>query len=246
MRLRAGQSLRPRRLLSQAGWAFLCFFVLLPSGARIAGQTKPAAAPAANPLLPILTDELRRNVEGLKREATPPYFASYTVYDVQSAYRAGLVRRAHRQVPAAEPERRRRRPRRRLRARQHPRDPRRHDGRVPRLQPDRAAAAGPAGRAGRRRPGRPLAGDRSQVQAGHRALHQGQDERRGQGAGRRRRRRSLPRAAGRPSASRHGRRQPTSHPGKGGCAGFPRPSASSRSCSRRTRPSRWRPRGGTS
>ena len=89
MRLRAGRSLRPRRLPSQAVWAFLvflCLLVLLPAGARIAGQTKPAAAPAADPLLPILTDELRRNVEGLKREATPPYFASYTVYDVQSAY----------------------------------------------------------------------------------------------------------------------------------------------------------------
>ena len=86
MRLRAGRSLRPRRLPSQAVWAFLaflCLLVLLPAGARIAGQTKPAAAPAADPLLPILTDELRRNVEGLKREATPPYFASYTVYDVQ-------------------------------------------------------------------------------------------------------------------------------------------------------------------
>ena len=89
MRLRAGRSLRPRRLPSQAVWAFLaflCLLVLLPAGARIAGQTKPAAASAADPLLPILTDELRRNVEGLKREATPPYFASYTVYDVQSAY----------------------------------------------------------------------------------------------------------------------------------------------------------------
>ena len=78
MRLRAGRSLRPRRLPSQAVWAFfafLCLLVLLPAGARIAGQTKPAAAPAADPLLPILTDELRRNVEGLKREATPPYFA---------------------------------------------------------------------------------------------------------------------------------------------------------------------------
>ena len=86
MRLRAGRSLRPRRLLSQAGWAFLGLLVLLPSGARIAGQTRPAAASAADPLLPILADELRRNMDGLKREATPPYFASYTVYDVQTAY----------------------------------------------------------------------------------------------------------------------------------------------------------------
>jgi len=86
MRPRAGRSLRPRRLLSRAGWAFLSLLVFLPSGARIAGQTKPAAAAATDPLLPILTDELRRNMDGLKREATPPYFASYTVYDVQSAY----------------------------------------------------------------------------------------------------------------------------------------------------------------
>jgi TldD protein len=86
MRLRAGRSLRPRRLLSRAGWAFLGLLVLLPSGARIAGQGRAAAPSAVDPLLPILTDELRRNMEGLKREATPPYFASYTVYDVQSAY----------------------------------------------------------------------------------------------------------------------------------------------------------------
>ena len=105
--------------------------------------------------------------------------------------RAGLVRGARRQAPAAEPERRRRRPRRRLRARQHPRDPRRHDERVPRLQPDLAAAARSAGRTCRRGQGRPVAGHGSQVQAGDRALHQGQDERRGQGAGRRRRRRPL-------------------------------------------------------
>ena len=86
MRPRAGRSLRPRRLLSRAGWAFLSLLVFLPSGARIAGQTKPAAAAATDPLLPILSGELRRNMDGLKREATPPYFASYTVYDVQSAY----------------------------------------------------------------------------------------------------------------------------------------------------------------
>ena len=87
MRLRAGRSLLPRRLLSQAGWAFLLgLLVLLPSGARIAGQARAAAPAAADPLLPILTDELQRNMEGLKGEATPPYFASYTVYDVQSAF----------------------------------------------------------------------------------------------------------------------------------------------------------------
>ena len=210
------------------------------------GRRDPRQRPPADPLLPILTDELRRNIEGLKREADAPVLRQLHRLRRAVGLRARLVRGARRQVPAAEPERRRRRPRRRLRARQHPRDPRRHDGRVPRLQPDRAAAAGPAGRARRRRPGRPLAGDGSQVQAGDRALHQGQDERRGQGAGRRRRRRPLARAAGRPSPSRPGRRRPTSRPGKGGCAGSPRPSASSRSCSRRTRPSRWRPRGATS
>ena len=86
MRPRAGRSLRPRRLLSRAGWAFLGLLVVLPPGARIAGQAQGAATSATDPLVSILTDELRRNMEGLKREATPPYFASYTVYDVQSAY----------------------------------------------------------------------------------------------------------------------------------------------------------------
>ena len=86
MRPRAGRSLRPRRLLPGPAWAVLCVLVLLPSGARIAGQAPAAAASATDPLLPILSGELRRNMDGLKREATPPYFASYTVYDVQSAY----------------------------------------------------------------------------------------------------------------------------------------------------------------
>ncbi len=81
----AAGSARPRRLLTRAGWACLALFVLLPSGVRVAGQAA-ASPPAADPLLRILADELRRNVDGLKREATPPYFASYTVYDVQSAY----------------------------------------------------------------------------------------------------------------------------------------------------------------
>jgi TldD protein len=73
-----------RRRLSRAAWACLGLVILLPSGGRVAGQA--SAAPPGDPLLPILRDELRRNVEGLKREATPPYFASYTVYDVQTAY----------------------------------------------------------------------------------------------------------------------------------------------------------------
>lgn len=58
--------------------------VLVPATARVTGQA-PAGAPSSDPLLRILADELQRNVEGLKREPVPPYFASYTVYDVQSA-----------------------------------------------------------------------------------------------------------------------------------------------------------------
>ena len=80
----AAGSLPRRRLLLRGRWACLGLLVLLPSGARVAGQGG-AAPPPGDPLLPILSDELRRNIDGLKREATPPYFASYTVYDVQSA-----------------------------------------------------------------------------------------------------------------------------------------------------------------
>ena len=171
MRPRAGRSLRPRRLLSRAGWAFLSLLVFLPSGARIAGQTKPAAAAATDPLLPILTDELRRNMDGLKREATPPYFASYTVYDVQSAYvRASfgaLVGRSQQRSRSAVVD---------VRVGDYALDNTREIrgdmmAGVPRHQPDVAAGARP--KASRpTRPGRPLAGDRSQLQAGERALHQ--------------------------------------------------------------------------
>ncbi len=80
----AAGSVRPRRLPMRAGWALLGLLVLLPSGADVAGQG--GSPPPGDPLLPILTAELQRNVDGLKREATPPYFASYTVYDVQTAY----------------------------------------------------------------------------------------------------------------------------------------------------------------
>ncbi len=80
----AAGSLPPRRLLPRAGIC-LALALLLPSGARVAGQSA-SAAPPGDPLLTILVDELRRNVDGLKGEAMPPYFASYTVYDVQSAY----------------------------------------------------------------------------------------------------------------------------------------------------------------
>jgi TldD protein len=80
----AAGSVRPRRLPPRAAWAVLGLLVLLPSYAEVAGQ---AGSPTGgDPLLPILTAELQRNVDGLKGEATPPYFASYTVYDVQSAY----------------------------------------------------------------------------------------------------------------------------------------------------------------
>jgi predicted Zn-dependent protease len=80
----AAGSVRPRRLLPRAGWACLALCLVLPSGARVAGQA--GTPPPADPLLAILGGELRRNVDGLKRETTPPYFASYTVYDVQTAY----------------------------------------------------------------------------------------------------------------------------------------------------------------
>ena len=195
MRLRAGRSLRPRRLLSRAGWAFLWS----PRPAAVGGPDRradaAAAASAADPLLPILTDELRRNVEGLKREATPPYFASYTVYDVQSAYvRASfgaLVGRNQQRSRSAVVD---------VRVGDYALDNTREIrgdmmGGFRGFSRTALPLPGPQGEPADARPGRALAGDRSQVQAGDRALHQGQDERRGQGAGRRRRRRPLARAA---------------------------------------------------
>jgi predicted Zn-dependent protease len=81
----AAGSVLSRRPLPRAGWVCLALLVVLPSGARVAGQAGSPSA-AVDPLLAILADELGRNVDGLKGEPTPPYFASYTVYDVQTAY----------------------------------------------------------------------------------------------------------------------------------------------------------------
>ena len=84
MRTPAPRPPQPRRLSAVVPICLGTALVLVPAAARVTGQA-PAAAPVANPLLRILSDELQRNVEGLKREPVPPYFASYTVYDVQSA-----------------------------------------------------------------------------------------------------------------------------------------------------------------
>jgi predicted Zn-dependent protease len=81
---------RPLRfVVSTAGRALLAVVLVLQAGVRLVGSG-PSGAPsgpaaAADSLLPILTDELRRNIDGLKKEPVPPYFASYTVYDVQTA-----------------------------------------------------------------------------------------------------------------------------------------------------------------
>ena len=85
MRMTPAGSVRHRCLLSAT--AVGCFGVVLllgPATARVTGQA-PAPAAGPDPLLRILADELQRNVDGLKREPVPPYFASYTVYDVQSS-----------------------------------------------------------------------------------------------------------------------------------------------------------------
>jgi len=74
--------------LSYLGPVCLGAALTLGPSTRLAGQAPavaPAAAPVTDPLLKILSDELQRNIEGLKREPVPPYFASYTVYDVQSS-----------------------------------------------------------------------------------------------------------------------------------------------------------------
>jgi predicted Zn-dependent protease len=59
----------------------------VPFGTPVAGRSPatPPLAPAADPLLAVHADELQRNMDGLKGEPVAPYFASYTVYDVQAA-----------------------------------------------------------------------------------------------------------------------------------------------------------------
>ncbi|HEX4346995.1 MAG TPA: metallopeptidase TldD-related protein [Vicinamibacterales bacterium] len=67
------------RRLTGAALAVLLF------GAALDRSAVPAAAAAANPLVAIMQSELQRNFSGLKKEAVPPYYLSYTVHDVASA-----------------------------------------------------------------------------------------------------------------------------------------------------------------
>ena len=77
-----------RRGKSTASWLSVPVLAGLLLHGQAVGRAQapaPTAATAPDPLLRILADELRRNMDGLKREPVPPYFASYSVYDVQSA-----------------------------------------------------------------------------------------------------------------------------------------------------------------
>ena len=50
-----------------------------------AQRSQPVAGAGNSPLLGILQSELQRNFAGLKNEAVPPYFLSYTVHDTKTA-----------------------------------------------------------------------------------------------------------------------------------------------------------------
>ena len=50
-----------------------------------AGQTSRPVYGAASPALAILQSELQRNFQVLKKEQTPAYFMSYTMYDTRSS-----------------------------------------------------------------------------------------------------------------------------------------------------------------
>ena len=79
-------------------------------------------------LSPILQSELQRNFQALKKQDAPAYFMSYTMHDTRST-RLGAsfgALGAERRIP--QPLRHRGSARRRLRARQHASDPRRHEG----------------------------------------------------------------------------------------------------------------------
>jgi TldD protein len=65
-------------LIKRAG--LLVVFCLALGGAR----PQSVRGAADQPLLGILRAELQRNLAALKNESTPPYFASYAVYDVRS------------------------------------------------------------------------------------------------------------------------------------------------------------------
>jgi predicted Zn-dependent protease len=84
----AGRATFPGSILTRASLvlpAILAVCLAEPFGVTVAGGPTAAPASPSDPLLGVLTDELQRNLDALKREPVAPYFASYTVYDVQGA-----------------------------------------------------------------------------------------------------------------------------------------------------------------
>ncbi len=73
-----------RELSRPAGFslAALILVLLLVPAASLNGRAQAPAA--ADALLALLKSELQRNLDGLKKEPVPPYFASYAVHDVRS------------------------------------------------------------------------------------------------------------------------------------------------------------------
>ena len=65
------------------------------------GRHEPAAAPAADPLLPILRAELQRNFDGLKSKAGPPVLRQLHGYDVRRR-RSGRRSARSSAIPAAQ------------------------------------------------------------------------------------------------------------------------------------------------
>ena len=69
--------------------------VLAALACGIAMQTsQPLHGASGSPTLTTLQSELQRNFQGLKKEAVPPYFLSYTVHDTKDNDHARRVRRA--------------------------------------------------------------------------------------------------------------------------------------------------------
>ena len=221
-----------RELPRPAGFslAALILVLLLVPAASLNGRAQAPAA--ADALLALLKSELQRNLDGLKKEPVPPYFASYAVHDVRST----SVRTSFGALVGSDQGRFRNAV---------------VDVRVGSYDLDNTheiRGEGFGGFAGFSRTPLPLtdekgenearvtrgalAGHRSQVQAGLRTPDAGQDEPCRQGAGRAAGARPLTRgAAGLRRRPRPGTSPWISRCGKSAFAASPRRSPSSRACS---------------
>ena len=166
---------RARALFVSGLFALLTF---VPLGASTRNQASPAAASSAA-LLDILRAEMARNMAVLEQQPVPPYFLAYSVNESRSSQLSASFGAVTGDQDNHSRDARRGRPDRRLRSRQHARDP----GRAGAARRDRAGRRA-SHRLRARHLRRRVECHRPRLPPGRRAARPREDESRGQGEGR--------------------------------------------------------------